>query len=70
MHHTHAIIHTKYCHETIHLTTSSALRFIIYACTGRNILGGMVTTILGHSRHAVFVAACSYVVRYIRSSHI
>ena len=44
-------------HEMILLTTSSALRFIIYAC--RTIVGGIGTDILGHPRHTAFVASCS-----------
>ena len=45
------------CHETILVTTSSALSFIIYTC--RNTLGKMVTDGLGHLRHTAFVAAYS-----------
>ena len=45
------------CYETILLTTSSTLSFIIYAC--RTILGGIVTDILGIPRHTAFVAPCS-----------
>ena len=44
-------------HETILLTTSSALRFIIYVC--KTILGGMVTDILEHLRHTAFIAPYS-----------
>ena len=55
--HTHLSIRNIY-HETILLTTSSDLSFIIYAC--RNILGGMVSDILGHLGHTAFVAPCSY----------
>ena len=56
------------CHEMILLTTSSVLTLIIYAC--RNIPGGIVTNILGHLRHTIFVAACSQLGIYIHSSHI
>ena len=45
------------CHETILLTTSSVLSFIIYAC--RTILGGIVTNILGIPRNTAFVTPCS-----------
>ena len=55
--HTHAYPYKVLCHETILLTTSSALRFIIYTC--RTILGGMVINILGHPRHTIIVATCS-----------
>ena len=46
--HTHLSIQSIY-HEMIHLTTSSALSFIIYPC--RTIFDGIVTNILGHLRH-------------------
>ena len=52
--HTHLSIRSI-CHETILLTTSSALSFIINAC--RTILGGIVNDILGHPRHTAFVAS-------------
>ena len=55
--HMHLFIQSIF-HKTTLLTTSSALSFmIIYAC--RNILGGMVTDILGHQRHTAFIAICS-----------
>ena len=55
--HTHAYPYKVLCHETILLTTSSALHLIIY--TFRTILGGIVTNILGHPRHTIIVATCS-----------
>ena len=54
--HTHLSIR-NICNETIFLTTSSTLSFIIYAC--RTILGGIATNRLGYPRHTAFVALCS-----------
>ena len=54
--HTHLSIRSIH-HETILLTTSSALSFIVYACG--TILGGMITDKLGHLRHTVPVTTCS-----------
>ena len=55
------------CHDTILLTTSSALSFIMYAC--RTILGG---TVIDNPRHSAFVGNCTplQLAGYVRSSHI
>ena len=55
------------CHETILLTTSSALSYIIYTCI--TILGGIVTDILGHLRHTASVAACSQLDTYVAHTY-